>query len=85
MSDQDFDQYVVDLLRSNRGPMLVDELVHELTILRRTCRADLLRISEEAVRQSLVRLSKAGKAAETPKDVWHWQQVHGKSQGTLFG
>ena len=76
----------VRLLRTG-GPLTTAELVHELTVLRRTgVMPELGQVTEAGVRDALAAAEKDGRVEETPADVWHWVRpmAAGKQQTALF-
>jgi hypothetical protein len=56
---------ILSLIRTNRAPMTLETLVHELTVMRSTVRKELPRITDEVVRFALEAVMANGHIALT--------------------
>lgn len=73
-------------LRSLDEPMTTDDLVAELSVIRRSGAVDLPPIKNETVTAALQELHQQGEVEEVPCGVWHFVQSGAKSpkQQSLF-
>ena len=76
-------EIILDHLRTLRGDgRTLDELVHELTVLRRNGR-EMPRVTKAEVRMALETLE-AGRQVRREGEQWFYVPVTGPAQGRLF-